>query len=60
MKLSSFIKELQNIEKSYKDIEILVEMEDPCSNDYKYLVPFVCVEFEDEDEKARAIISADD
>lgn len=58
MKLSSFIKELQNVKEAYKDIEILVEREDPCSNDYKYLEPFVYVEFEDE--KARVIISAED
>lgn len=58
MKLHDFIKELQELDTIYKDIDITVERTDPCSNDYKYIEPYVYVEYEDE--KARVIISADD
>lgn len=64
MKLSSFIKELQNIEKSYKDIEILVEITVPYSNEYTCLDPYMyidpCVYVKFEGAKAKAIISAED
>ena len=64
MKLSSFIKELQKIEKSCKDIEILVERPDPCSNEYTCLDPYIYLEpyvyVRTDGEKAKVIISADD
>ena len=58
MKLVDFIKELQTISDTNENIEITVERTDPCSNEYKYIEPYVYVEYDDE--KARVIISADD
>lgn len=64
MKLVDFIKELQSIEETYKDIEILVERTDPCSNEYTCLDPFVYVEpyvyVESNEKPLKVIISADD
>ena len=64
MKLSSFIKELQKIEKSCKDIEILVERTDSCSNEYTCLDPYIYLEpyvyVRTDGEKAKVIISAED
>ena len=64
MKLSSFIKELQKIEKSCKDIEILVERTDPYSNEYTCLDPYMYIDpyvyVRTDGEKAKVIISADD
>ena len=64
MKLVDFIKELQSIEETYKDIEILVERTDPCSNEYTCLDPFVyvepCVYVESNEKLLKVIISADD
>lgn len=63
MKLSSFIKELQNIEETYKDIEILVEETVPCSNEYTCLDPYMYLEpyvyVRSDGEKARVIISVE-
>ena len=64
MKLVDFIKELQSIEETYKEIEILVERTDPCSNEYTCLDPFVYVEpyvyVESNEKPLKVIISADD
>lgn len=64
MKLSEFIKELQNIEETHKDIEILVERTDPCSNEYTCLDPYMYIDpyvyVNSKGEKAKVIISADD
>lgn len=64
MKLHDFIKELQELDAIYKDIDIAVERTDPCSNEYTCLDPFVYVEpyvyVESNEKPLRVIISADD
>ena len=56
MKLVDFIKELQTISDANENIEITVERTDPCSNEYKYIDPYVYVDYK----RTRVIISADD
>lgn len=56
MKLVDFIKELQTISDANGNIEITVERTDPCSNEYKYIDPYVYVDYK----RTRVVISADD